>query len=533
MRAGLALSALIAVATTVTAAPTLDRRKLPVFKNRFVKSRPAIQNYVTDVSGAQYNLTEIPDVPTVTAPHPNVWASLSIEEAASVVGFLHNNTDLNLTAAADATAWDNVITNLDLAVPNKTEVMAYKAGKAGEPARMAEVTIMFSACDEPFVEDYLVGPLPVSENTTATPYSFRTTKGTSRIKNYGADEDKAAELYLETAQTCDDIVTDLLGAASDTFDIWGIDPLWHEEGRVISKLAQEHPRAELADHIVPGWVGFWGIPETVFDGETLLPQGLYMKFDITGRDPSEWQFLGSDRWLHDYVFYPTTADFRQAWESGKIAKTVRNAGMNETWIGTDRTGAELPYDNRPPPMMIAPGGQRFAVDEERQYVSWMDYTFYYTFRRDSGLRLFDIKYKNETIIYELGLNEALAHYAGNDPVQSGTAYLDTYYGFGPYAFELVPDYDCPTYAKFVNSTFHANEVSTTHRRSICFFEETASFPMQRHANGNYIAATKNVVFKMKSASTVGNYDYTFVYSFMLDGSLGVEVMASGSSLPFA
>lgn len=154
--------------------------------------------------------------------------------------------------------------------------------------------------------------------------------------------------------------------------------------------------------------------------------------------------------------------------------------------------------------MIAPGGQRFAVDEERQYVSWMDYTFYYTFRRDSGLRLFDIKYKNETIIYELGLNEALAHYAGNDPVQSGTAYLDTYYGFGPYAFELVPDYDCPTYAKFVNSTFHANEVSTTHRRSICFFEETASFPMQRHANGNYIAATKNVVFKMKSASTVGS-----------------------------
>lgn len=120
MRAGFALSALIAVATTATAAPTLDRRKLPVFKNRFVKSRPAIHNYVTDVSGAQYNRTEIPDVPTVTAPHPNVWASLSNEEAASVVGFLHNNTDLNLTAAADATAWDNVITNLDLAVPNKT-----------------------------------------------------------------------------------------------------------------------------------------------------------------------------------------------------------------------------------------------------------------------------------------------------------------------------------------------------------------------------------------------------------------------------
>ncbi len=39
------------------------------------------------------------------------------------------------------------------------------------------------------------------------------------------------------------------------------------------------------------------------------------------------------------------------------------------------------------------------------------------------MRLFDIKYKGERIIYELGLQEAIAHYAGNDPQQSGTAYL--------------------------------------------------------------------------------------------------------------
>ena len=39
------------------------------------------------------------------------------------------------------------------------------------------------------------------------------------------------------------------------------------------------------------------------------------------------------------------------------------------------------------------------------------------------MRLYDIKYKGERIIYELGLQEAIAHYAGNDPQQSGTAYL--------------------------------------------------------------------------------------------------------------
>lgn len=42
---------------------------------------------------------------------------------------------------------------------------------------------------------------------------------------------------------------------------------------------------------------------------------------------------------------------------------------------------------------------------------WQDFTFYYTFSRDTGIRLFDIKYKGDTIIYELGLEEAIAHYA--------------------------------------------------------------------------------------------------------------------------
>lgn len=174
--------------------------------------------------------------------------------------------------------------------------MAFKAGKCAEPPRMAQVTIMFSACDEPFLEDYLVGPLPVSENTTAVPYSFRTTKGTSRITNYDADADKTQEFIVATAQTCDDIITDLLGAPADSWDIWGIDPLWHEDGRVISAPAFLHAftsfRADPACLHGTDWVGFWGIPETVFDGETLLPQGLYMKFDVTGRDPSQWSFLG-------------------------------------------------------------------------------------------------------------------------------------------------------------------------------------------------------------------------------------------------
>lgn len=81
---------------------------------------------------------------------------------------------------------------------------------------MVYATIMFNSVEEPFVEDYLVGPLPVSANTTYAPYSFRTTKGTSKVRNYDADSDATYEYMVATAKTCDDMVEDLLGAPTDS-----------------------------------------------------------------------------------------------------------------------------------------------------------------------------------------------------------------------------------------------------------------------------------------------------------------------------
>ena len=41
-------------------------------------------------------------------------------------------------------------------------------------------------------------------------------------------------------------------------------------------------------------------------------------------------------------------------------------------------------------------------------------------------------------ISQLGLQEALANYAGGDPSQSGLFFLDTFFGMGSRMFELVP-----------------------------------------------------------------------------------------------
>lgn len=82
-----------------------------------------------------------------------------------------------------------------------------------------------------------------------------------------------------------------------------------------------------------------------------------------------------------------------------------------------------------------------------------------------------------------------------------SAYLDTFYGFGPYAFELLAGYDCPTYATFLNSSFHASEVSKTHPNSICMFEHDMGYLIQRHSSDAYLATTRNIAFTVRSVST--------------------------------
>lgn len=91
--------------------------------------------------------------------------------------------------------------------------------------------------------------------------------------------------------------------------------------------------------------------------------------------------------------------------------------------------------------------------------------------------------------------------------QSNPAYLDSYYGFGPYAFELVKGYDCPVYATYLNSSFYVSETTHTHIDSLCVFEYDADYPIQRHRTSDYVSSTKNIYLTLRSVSTIGNYDY--------------------------
>ncbi|KAK4963066.1 hypothetical protein LTR10_000694 [Elasticomyces elasticus] len=450
--------------------------------------------------------------PDFSAPKENVWSGLTNWEAASVTQWLFGQAELNLTKSEDAGEWDNSLLLVELMLPNKTDVLSYVDGAAAAPARYAHVVLDLRATLNPTYTDIIVGPLPVVNGTTCwEPLEYPYTRKTQgSIRNLDADSDSLYTEYIfKVTATIADITMDLwggtaLGMDNDTLDVWGLDPVWQYD----NKLTR--------------WDTFWNYPTDVFDSETLLPLGLYFKSDVTGRDPSKWKLEG---WLYNDIFYKTTAEFRKAYWGGNFTKL--GANVDGDWARTDQNGPTLPMDTATPPRAVAPSGARYSVDHARKYVEWMDFSFYMGFTRDAGLALYDIRYKGQRIIYELSLQEALAHYAGNDPVQSGTSYLDTYYGFGPYAFELVPGYDCPAYATFVNTSFFVSETTHTHLNSVCLFEFDADYPIQAHTSASYTSKTKNIYFTVRSVATVGNYDYMFSYEFYLDGSIKVQVRASG------
>ncbi|PYH42395.1 amine oxidase catalytic domain-containing protein [Aspergillus saccharolyticus JOP 1030-1] len=156
----------------------------------------------------------------------------------------------------------------------------------------------------------------------------------------------------------------------------------------------------------------------------------------------------------------------------------------------------------------------------------MGFTFYWAFAQATGITLFDVRFRDEQIIYELGLQEALAQYAGNNPIQGAVAYLDSFFGMDRAIFGLVPGYNCPAYAEFLDIIIYNTEQSQQRHKTIYLFEYTTDYPLQRHTTSFYVTVSRNNYLMLRTTAVVGNYDYTVDYIFYLDGSTEVKIRAS-------
>jgi primary-amine oxidase len=362
-------------------------------------------------------------------------------------------------------SWDNHIAVIEALVPNKTDALTYLDSDAALPTRYARVIINRGAAEVAGLDDYMVGPLPASQDTTITPMSWAYNSHRHTVDNPLPDYEAVVEWFATLGKEAADMVEDLLGDVVNPGDV-----------KIAPALMAVSRPAAFENGTISSWARIHS-PGLRFDAWSLLAQGLFCRFDITGRDSSKWTI---NEWYYGGVLYNSTAAFRKAWKAGEVKKMPTNRDGAWSDAAPDEEGE--PGRDLLAPVMIQPDGPRYKLDEKERHVSWLGWSFYVNSLQAIGLGLWDVKFGGERILYELGLQEAMAHYAGEDPLSVGMNWLDTLFGMGLNSYELVPGYDCPAYATYLPMTFHHGEKTITRKNSLCIFEWTASETLQVRAS---------------------------------------------------
>lgn len=444
------------------------------------------------------------------APAKNPWAEIDEVEAAQVRSFVQQASNLPNSASGFRAGDRKVIYRIETLRPNKTDVIDYLDHNGPRPERWARVAMLEARGNDAFSVDYMVGPLPASKATSMLPLSYCYNSGRNRVQTPLSDGLDLMGWAIQIGERVSDITQDLLGATVNALDpsdpdalVMGWRPALIEAGRMVH------------------WLEFFG-PGMRSDGRTLLPQGLYVKFDTPSTNHHDWTV---GQWFYNGVLYDNDTVLRDAIKDPAFQRLTLN--HDGAWTDTEDLAASMPERDMPPPLSVQPYGPRYHLDRDESYVSWMGFSFFLSTNQATALSLFDVRYNNSRLIYHLGLQEALAHYAGSEPLQSGLEFLDTFFGMGSMMFSLVPGVDCPGHAEYLDMSYHKGGKMYTNRNAICVFEFTSDAPLQRHTSAYSVSVSRNTYLVVRSVSTVGNYDYTIDYIFYLDGSIEVKVRASG------
>ncbi|EKM58084.1 uncharacterized protein PHACADRAFT_206924 [Phanerochaete carnosa HHB-10118-sp] len=455
------------------------------------------------------------------APAPvNLWSSLTVSETVAVYNWLNNpGRGLNLTSPETAIVSDNIIFHIEVYRPSKADALRYLESPVDVnlPEQYARVTIHHAArtTEEggPVIKDYLVGPLPVGQNTSMRelteiyhrediPYNAR---GFSLPAEFTPLLMKHMPRSAEVTKELFDGVA--LGLPNDTL-VAGLTGPFSFDGTFRRT-----------------WVSW----RKNVAGAWLHPVGFYLYIDFSGTDSNQWEVL---KVVYNRQIFFTFDEFLQAYHNGTLSRLPsRPDQTNDTdWSTRYRPkGPPRDLDHLPGPRQVSFAGLRFRIDRELQYISWLGWGVYLGFDRDMGLSLWDIRFLGERIAYEISPQDALAQYAGNDPMQTTTAWLDRFFGMGSAVRDMLPGYDCPYEAVYLPATTYTGIGSITRERAICVFEHDTGRPITRHTgfrDGEF-GAVRGYILTIRSISTIGNYDYMFDYIFHIDGTIEVKVSASG------
>jgi diamine oxidase len=415
------------------------------------------------------------------------------------------------------------IHTIEISPPPKATMLAYLYPKEGEaptayPGRFA-VVVIHRGKSGPDVKEYRVGPLGPGAVLTAV----QTNEFLFNDRQLdGWDWDMCGAFVLEPA-------FEKLRPMLD--EEWGKEIVYNRDNHARLRVHISAPPDVAVGHRVyqvrtKTWVA------GTARGDDLTPLPLDMYIEGNGNDPTKWSVVAY--WYINQGPFATAEELMEAYFAGtiktwRLPDPLREYRANTDWVYAGRRDEPYPAPgmdkkDTPGPTTYMPAGHRFTYDTDTGYLTWLGWRLVPGATWNRGPYAYDATFRGHRVIYEAALQEVAVVYSANNPVTANVMFLDAQYGLGGVP-NVIDGVDCPSNAAYLPFSYwraggHGDRYErVTMQRAFCVFEWDTGTPLWRRRDLDaWAGGQREVKLVVRTAFTVGNYDYVISIELGLDGA---------------
>lgn len=458
------------------------------------------------------------DLEEPTTPGP--FHDLTKHEMRELRKFLERDSDIQAVSMKDyskVTINSSYIFNADLWLPKKADALNFLDQNGPRPKREARVMMFRGDKNPPVVEEMICGPLPQVANCELLNLTSRRNPVEFTARPFSNLAVDAAYEFLEKVENVVGHI--LMESYNATFNDCNNGPCldlnWSPTG--FGLTGTNNTRL----------IWFWAVYDVPYSLLHVTDFGFQV--DWTNVDPGQWSVRKV--WYGSQA-YDSLEELSQAYDNDTITnktKLTRPEFSENLYSSLHRRGPFSPPKVQRPPRIVEPDGKRYSIKgREVDYLGWK---FNFRMSSFSGPQLYNIRFQEERIAYELSLSEIAAFYSGDSPVSQSANYVDS--GEALFSRALVRGGDCPDSATLIPySVWNQNgEEPGQYDSGFCMFEHNNNYPLRRHLTYprpyGFYGGMLDSVLTLRSIIVVANYDYVVDFIFHQNGALEVRLMSTG------
>lgn len=450
-------------------------------------------------------------------PHANdendIFHELNLKEINTVVGYIERNFVIRRLEDGYSHKLARFINTVELYLPNKDKALQYLDNNGPKPKREAIVALQTAHN----VTYYVVGPLPTPNYHNLAVFNDRQNPMNYYVDEYSILHSKTIKkLFQESVNKT-----------------W---PLFKATFEIFEKYnkANEAFDAGLTHYLGAGTEQRAG--EFYVDIILLLPMPSYVdmfdiisfQFNLTSQDENEWRLL---QIFYNQKYYASVEDIMRKYKSGelKVEKVKRLSDNTLKRAHQTRRGSQSNYFPSIEPLTFYPNGPRFSIEGRK--ITYLDWQFNYMVQASTGPAIFDVRYKNKRMAFEISLQEASSLYSTASPSTGTGNILDSYYSLGK-SNSLIKGVDCPSHATYIDMSFYMYYIGkvVTVKDAACVFENNANIPLRRHHHGTEdfeYGGLADAYLVVRFFSNMLNYDFIHDFLFHQNGVVEARTTTTG------